>query len=279
MGDASDDDPPRALGRRRVLLGLAGVAGVAAVGGVGLAVAPDRLKERIGLGPDPFIPDAPEGRVRLEHVRSEARGSEVELFTAVPAGHGAGRGLPVVVILHGASATPADYRGFGFGRFLTRAVQLGAPPFVLAGAEGGRLRWERDDATGDDPHRMVVEELPEWLAARGFDADRRAVWGWSMGGFGALRLAETDPDWMRATAAFSPAIAEGDPVFEGLDRLDGSRLGVWCGDDDPFRDATGALVRACRPGPAVASFSDGGHTRAYWNDHTLAALRFLATRL
>ncbi|MBV9951611.1 MAG: esterase, partial [Acidimicrobiia bacterium] len=120
---------------------------------------------------------------------------------------------------------------------------------------------------------------PRWLDARGFDAERRAVWGWSMGGFGALRLAETDRGWMRATAAFSPAIASGDAVFSDVARLAGSELGVWCGDDDPFRHATQELVDRCRPEPAVVSFSPGGHTRNYWNDHTLAALRFLAAHL
>jgi S-formylglutathione hydrolase FrmB len=262
-----------------VLFGLAGVAGLAVVGGTAVVVAPDRIKDRLGLGPDPFIPDAPEGRITLEHVRSEARHRSVELFTAVPAGHGDGEGLPVVVVLHGASATPADFQGFGFGRFLTEAVRRGTPPFVLAGAEGARFGWRPNPTADDDPYRMVVDELPRWLTQRGFDADRRAVWGWSMGGHGALRLAETDPDWMRATAAFSPAIAAGDEVFDGVARLDGSRLGVWCGDDDPFHDATEALADRCRPKPAVVSFSPGGHTRAYWNDHTLAAFRFLARHL
>jgi hypothetical protein len=53
-------------------------------------------------------------------------------------------------------------------------------------------------------------------------------------------------------------------------------LAAACGDDDPFRDASQELVDRCRPEPSVVSFSPGGHTRAYWNDHTLAAFRFLA---
>ena len=66
-----------------------------------------------------------------------ARGQTVDLFTAVPAGYGDGAGLPVVVILHGASATAKDFQPFGLARFLTQAVRDGAEPFVLAGADGG----------------------------------------------------------------------------------------------------------------------------------------------
>jgi hypothetical protein len=45
-------------------------------------------------------------------------------------------------------------------------VQLGTPPFVLAGADGGSLFWQPDGS--DNPQRMVLEELPRWLSARGF---------------------------------------------------------------------------------------------------------------
>jgi hypothetical protein len=69
---------------------------------------------------------------------------------------------------------------FGFGRFLTDAVQRGAKPFVLAGATGGVLRWE--PSGNDDPRAMVHDELPPWCKERGFDTARIALWGWSMGG-------------------------------------------------------------------------------------------------
>jgi len=265
--------------RRRFLLGGAGAAGLAALGGTGYALLPRGVKVRLGLvsEPDPFIPDAAEGVVRLETVRSVARGREVNLFTAVPEGHGDGAGLPVVVVLHGASATAADFQPFGLGRFLTAAVDLGAEPFVLAGADGGVLRWE--PATGDDPQRMVVAEMPVWLRERGFDADRRALWGWSMGGYGALRIAEVNPGWAAAVAAFSPAVAVGDAVFEGADALATVPLGIWCGTDDRLFDDVEALVATLPQTPEIESYAPGGHTRAYWNDQTLEAFTFLADHL
>lgn len=140
----------------------------------------------------------------------------------------------MVVILHGASATASDFQPFGLARFLTAAVQDGAAPFVLAGADGGVLQWQPDTASGDDPQTMVVNEMPQWLAERGFDANRRALWGWSMGGSGSLRLAQLYPEWARGVAAFSPALSSGDAVVSDADLLADVRLGVWCGTEDSF---------------------------------------------
>lgn len=271
------------LTRRRLLLGAAGVGGVAVAAAGGFALAPQRFQDQVGralgLAPDPYIPDAPNGEITLESIPSQHRGQDVEFFTAVPAGYGDGAGLPVVVILHGSSATPADYEEFGLGRFLTQAVVDGAEPFALAGAAGGLLRWEPDPAGGDDPQAMVVEEVPAWLAQRGFDADRRALWGWSMGGYGVLRLAEGYPQWSRAVAAFSPAMREGDPVFADAAALATQPLGIWCGTEDSFHDAVRAFVDELDPPPQIASFSEGAHTRVYWNDQTLEAFDFLSARL
>ena len=257
---------------------IVGAAGVT----VGLAASwplvPQGVKRRLGFGPDPYIPDAAEGVITLETVSSTARGADVSLFTAVPAGYGAGAGLPVVVVLHGATGRPTDYQEFGLGRFLTAAVEAGAPPFVLAGADGGTLRWE-PQPDGDDPQRMVRDELPQWLSDRGFDASRRAVWGWSMGGYGALRLAETAPRWAQATAAFSPAVTVGDAVFADVDKLARQPLGVWCGTDDGLYDDVRALVDALPVEPEAGSFSAGGHTRVYWNAQTMAAFAFLGQAL
>ncbi len=275
------DEPPSPPGltRRRFLLGAAAAGGVATVGGLGYAFAPDRLKSRLGLGPDPFVPDAPEGQVNLESVMSQARSKQVDLFTAVPEGYGDGAGLPVVVILHGASATAADYRAYGFGRFLTQAVRDGAQPFVLAGADGGVLRWEKDPTSSDDPQRMVVEELPGWLSDRGYEATRRALWGWSMGGYGTLNIAEDHPSWARAAAAFSPAMSEQDAVFDNVDALGGLSLGVWCGTEDSYYQPTQEFVTRLPSPPSIASYSHGVHGRVYWNDHTLDAFAFLAKHL
>ena len=174
---------------------------------------------------EPIVPDAPAGDERVVRRDSAMRGRPVDFYTAVPAGHGAGRGLPVCIVLHGASKTAADFPGLGFGRFLTDAVRRGVPPFVLAGATGDRLNWR--PAGGDDPQAMVRAEIPRWCADRDFDTRRIALLGWSMGGYGALLLAETYPGLARSVAAFSPAVCRGGDVFAAAGRLRDTPVGLW----------------------------------------------------
>ena len=266
------------LTRRGLLAGAAGVGAVAAAGGVGYALAPRRWKQRLGLtGEDWYIPDAPTGKVRLETVHSDARGVDVDLFTAVPDGLGDGAGLPVVIVLHGGTGRPHDYEHFGFGQFVTQSVLDGNEPFVLAGADGDLLRWE--PAGSDNPQAMVVDEMPKWLAERGFDADRRVLWGWSMGGYGVLRLAESYPEYAAAVAAFSPALQTGDSVFADADALVDLPLAIWCGTEDMFYNDDRAFVAALPSKPEIVSYSPGAHTRYFWNDHTRDAFGFLAEHL
>ncbi len=272
------------ISRRSILGAGLGGAAVLALGGAGVAsnVVPGRrILSTLFDNPnsEALIPDAPEGQVRLERVSSTARGRQVDLFTAVPSGHGDGADLPVCLVLHGASATAANFRPFGLPRFLTAAVRSGVPPFVLAGADGGRLRWEPDPLSDDDPQRMLLEELPRWLAERGFDGQRVAAWGWSMGGYGALRFAEVRRQPLRAVAAFSPAVAPGDPVFANTTKLAGTPIGLWCGLDDRLLPAVRTLADALPTPPAVLSYGPGAHTRAYWNGVTPAAFRFVGESL
>ena len=112
---------------------------------------------------------------------------------------------------------------------------------------------------------MVLDEMPEWLDERGFDASRRALWGWSMGGRGVLRMAEVEPGWARAVAAFAPAISEGDDVFANADALEGTPLGFWVGTDDSFyepgpgagRRSFRRSRRSTRPAPVGTPASTG----------------------
>ena len=264
------------ISRRTLLRGGAG--GVLAVGLVAAGAGP--LRERLSPGagelPGP-VPDAPVGDERLERRRSAARDRTVDFYTAVPAGHGNGHGLPVCLILHGASATAADYPQFGFGRFLSDAVTRGAAPFVLAGADGSRLGWE--PSSGDNPARMVHEELPRWCAERGFDTRRLAGWGWSQGGYGVLRLGQSFPGFLRAIAAFSPAVSPGDQVFSAVEALRGVKMGLWCGREDPLYDNVVRLEEALADPVQAGGYAQGRHTRRYWNRVTPAAFDFLAASL
>lgn len=282
-GGTSDAAQPlgRRTTRRRLLVGAATVVGAGAA--TGLAVAsgviepPGRVRRLIfGDGPTAEIPEVDAGEVRFERVRSDARGREVGLFAAVPAGFGDGGGLPVCLVLHGASATAEDLTRFGYPEFLTAAVESGSPPFVLVGLDGGRSRWEGN--AGDDPQRMLHEEAPRWCAERGFDAARMAVHGWSVGGYGSLLLAASNPGWLRAIAALSPAVGGG-LLADRVRRLDGDRVGIWCGTDDSVFASVEEFVATIPGGPAVTGFGPGYHTRGYWNTVIPDALAFVAASL
>jgi len=262
-----------ALSRRRF---LAAGGGIAVLGAGGL-VAVRRLDDP-ETADDWGIPAVPAGTVRFEQVDSVRRGSTVDLFTAVPAGHGDGAGLPVCLVLHGASGRPADYSTFGLPQFLAAAVRGGAPPFVLAGADGGSQSWSPVGA--DDPQGMLLEEMPGWLTERGFDVTRLAAWGWSMGGYGALRLAQVAPGRLRAVAVFSPAVRPDDAVTADAEALGGTPVGVWCGTEDPFYPAVRSLVDSLPEPLAAGAYARGaGHTRTYLSSITLEAFGFLGSHL
>jgi S-formylglutathione hydrolase FrmB len=201
----------------------------------------------------------------------------VDFYTAVPAGHGDGRGLPVCLVLHGGSKTARDFPALGLGRFLTDAADRGAPPFVLAGATGDRLAWQRSGA--DDPQRMVREEVPAWCVERGFDTSRLAAWGWSMGGYGALLLAVDFPGFVRSVAALSPAVRPGDAVFARADRLRGTPIGLWCGRDDSLCGNVRALERALPDRPAAGGYAVGRHNFGYWSTVIPTAFDLVAATL
>ncbi|GAA1884530.1 alpha/beta hydrolase-fold protein [Asanoa iriomotensis] len=223
------------------------------------------------------MPEARAGDERLERKMSAARGKEIDFYTAVPDGYGDGKGLPVCLVMHGEAKRPRHYGSLGFGRALTRAVEKGAPPFVLAGADGSRLGWQPH--AGDDPQRMAYEEVPDWCAARGFDISRLAVWGWSMGGAGALRLAQTFRGFVKAAAVLSPAVAPGDDVFEAVGRLRAQPLGLWCGLDDRLLENVRAFQMALTMPPVAGHYSEGGHDMDYWKSVIPEAFQFVGSML
>ena len=146
------------------------------------------------------VADVPPGPVVVERVYSAARGKHVNLVTMRPAGV---RGpLPVCLVLHGRGGNANDYIQFGLPRLLTAAARQGVPPFAAAAVDCGRSYFMNLD--GDDTMRMLVEEVPRWLAQRRFAAPM-AVLGFSMGGWGALNLARRRPG-LRAVALASPAL-------------------------------------------------------------------------
>ena len=181
------------LSRRSVLAGGIGVLAAAAAG-VGYELVQDgTLPGKYALarldGACGSAPPAPAGPVprRIEVTfRSAYRRREVQMITLIPAGAPAGRGsLGTVIALHGSGATAAVMAAQA-GPAMTAARVTGLAVICV---DGGDTYWHRR-ADGDDPIGMILHEVLPRAAAAGLAAGRIGIIGESMGGYGALLLAE-----------------------------------------------------------------------------------------
>ncbi|GGU76037.1 alpha/beta hydrolase [Lentzea flava] len=231
--------------------------------------------------------------VRYERVYSAARHREVTLAFYTPA-NAAPRGLPVSILLHGLHG---DARHAAIGNLtdvLANAVAKGSvPAFGFVAVDGGDNYWH-ENTPGDDPMKMLLDELPTWLRERGY-GEPFAVTGVSMGGFGALlyarrRAERGDP--VAAAAAISPGLITSWPEmakrrafkneaeWASLDPLrhlhatGSTALGVWIGDQDRFIVGTRRFIRDVKP--EVGTVKPGGHDDGFYRKVTPDVVRFLA---
>jgi pimeloyl-ACP methyl ester carboxylesterase len=293
--------------RRRVLtLGLApaAVLACAAAGGTELVargVLPGRslLDELDGACsvPEPPLAFSPLGPSIDGTFYSAARRRTVGYTIAYPPGHHRGDELPLVVMLHGYGKDHADALA-GMSPAQALALKPGGrplPPMALVTVDGGGGYW--NPHPGDDPMAMVVGELIPRCRRLGLGRrpGRIAVMGISMGGYGALLLAEKYPDLFGAVAAISPAVwtsypqarqanpgayasaaafAAGDVVTHAA--AFGRRpVRIAAGYGDPFYPGFRALARALPPG-AVVALGPGCHDGSFFTAQEPPSLAFLA---
>ena len=292
-------------GRRRLLIGGSAIAVVGVAGGFGLVehgVLPGKGHLDVWLGDcgsEAAVPTANPGPMVAGSFRSAARkGVEVGWTAAYPPGSTASAALPVCVLLHARGGTHRwPFDRLGLQHHLAAAVDAGAVrPFVLVSVDGGKATNWHPRANGDDPQAMVTDELLPMLARRGLQTSGIGVWGWSLGGYGALLLAEhLGPTRLRTVAAASPAIwtSYGDAqsgTFDGAadfgrndvlaqaSKLAGIPVRVDTGSDDPFAGTTRRLMAAVHPTPA-GGVSSGCHDPAFWSRHAAAELAFVGSHL
>jgi len=292
------------LSRRAALLGTGGaVAGLAtAAVGVGVGVEegwlPGRTRLRRALGqtgPSGHIPQVTPGKVVSGTFVSQHRlGAETGWSIIYPGPEA--QPLPVMVALHGLGGSHASWVDeLGVDRFLPAAVATGVPRFAIAAVDGGTTYWH-PRPTGEDAGAMVTEEFLPLLAAQGLHTDRLAFHGYSMGGYGALRLAPiVGLPRVRAVAVSSAALWENPvdasasgfadaaeyeqySVFGHQADLDGIQVRLDCGADDPFYPADRAYVAGFTRS-VVSTFEPGAHDPAYWTRMMPAQLAFVGRAL
>nr|WP_238353181.1 alpha/beta hydrolase-fold protein [Kribbella solani] len=292
----------RALLRTGVAAGAAGVAGVAALE-TGVIPGRARVHEALGLtGPDGVVPDVPAGPAVSGSFESYGRGTRVGYRVLYPDGYAASAELPVVIVLHGRGGDHTSaVNDLGIDKYLTAAVQGGTRPFAIATVDGGKDSYWHHRTDGNDTGYMLNQEFLPLLAKRGLRIDRYGVFGWSMGGYGALLWVALQ-SWQRrvrpevqavAVGALSPALwrtyGEAQPgAFDDAGDFERSQVfgrpngfrdvavRIDCGRDDPFADAALELRDELR---AAGGQQAGRHTPGYWRRMLPDHLRFLGAKL
>lgn len=298
------------LTRRRLLYWLTGGVGTVVVGAVaGLelvkhGVLPgkqllDQLDGACSV-PAPALSFAMSGPSESGRFYSAARRRSVGYTIAYPSGHGPGDQLPLVVMLHGFGD---DHSTALVGMTPTQAVALrwrGEPlaPMALVTVDGGNGYWNPHPR--DDPQAMVVDELIPFCQRRGLGAAPYgvAMMGISMGGYGALAIAERNPGLVAAVAAISPAVWTSYPQAHGANAgafaspasfaagdviahagsLRTIPVRVASGVDDPFNPGVKELLKVL-PVDGVTVLSAGCHTDPFFLEQEPPSLAFLARHL
>jgi S-formylglutathione hydrolase FrmB len=179
------------VSRRTVLLGSLAAAAVTCAGGYEL-IQDGTLPGKYTLarldgscGSPPPRPGGPPPRRSVTRFWSAYRGREVTMVTLVPASAPSERGLPLVIALHGAGSDARSMADL-VAPAMTSASVAG---LAIVCPDGGDTYWH-PRADGDNPLAMIVDEVLPRAAASAMATRRIGITGLSMGGYGALLLAE-----------------------------------------------------------------------------------------
>jgi enterochelin esterase-like enzyme len=278
------------LHSRRDALRYAG----AALTGVAAAVALPAASGSTTADGEPELPSGSAPALYTGSFVSAARqGAKTTWAIARPAGSTGS--LRPVIALHGRNGNATGVMDMGLQQGLTQAIKVGWPPFAVVSVDGGATEYWHRRASGSDAGAMVINELLPMLANEGIDSSRVGLLGWSMGGYGALRLgAILGPARTAGICAVSPALwtSYGDVdqgAFDGyedwarnnvfgLPALSRIPIRIDCGTSDRFCTAAKQFANSLGRVPA-GGFWDGGHNVSFWQSLMAADLTWLASLL
>ena len=233
----------------------------------------------LGIGPGAHI--RAQRPIAVGHIPLHRPANRTVGYTiAYPPGHAPGSKLPLVIYLHAFGGSHRSPLG-GVTLAQALAARQGGkplPPMAAVAVDGGGLYW--NPHPGDDPMAMLVNEVIPRCQRLGLGSARNgiATVGISMGGYGALLLAEKHPHLIAAVAAISPAVwtnysqaraanagafasaqdFASDDVITHASALAGIPVRIASGTDDPFHPGVVALAQAL-PKQAVVEFTAGCH--------------------
>ena len=281
---------------RRAVLRMGVGASVGAAGVWALSGLLDPLQSHAApapQGPAPFEPrtgNALPTKLTGSFVSAARGGVQTNWVIVMPPGQT--EMLRPVIALHGVDGDANQMLEAGVEDGLAQLVKAGKPGFAVVGVDGGNSYWHKR-ASGEDSGAMVLNELLPMLASMGMDTSRVGFMGWSMGGYGALRLgAKLGPARTAGICAISPALyasfADSAPgAFDSYDdyvqnsvlnvpALSQIPLRVDCGTFDRFYFATRQFVGQLTTPPAT-SFTLGGHDMGWWRLQLPGELTWMAS--
>ena len=194
--------------------------------------------------------------------RTPALADLVKVRVLVPreAAGNPGARYPALYLLHGSGADAAAWTQLDAEQ-LTEGMGL-----VVVMPDGGHDGWYTDWPSGAQPQweRFHVDQLIPWIdahepviAARG----KRAIAGFSMGGFGAMSYAARHPDLFVAASSFSGALDLGVPAGSAPSLVGVQPWGPWTGPALAWRGHNPADLAANLRGVYLSIYTgegDGG---------------------
>ena len=233
---------------------------------------------------------------------SQARRRTVGYTIAWPPGAAPGTPLPLIVMLHGYGGNHTNaLSGMRRGKPWRSSVDgQPLPPMAMVTVDGGGGYW--NPHPGDDPMAMVISELIPMCQRMhlGRSPQKIGTMGISMGGYGALLLAEkypdADPRRRRHQSRHLDQLrrgAGGQPWrLRVSGRLRRRRRGhahwraladtpvrVASGNDDPFHPGVLALAHVAAADRRRSCCRQGCHTGPFFTAQEPPSLQFLARNL
>jgi S-formylglutathione hydrolase FrmB len=254
------------------------------------------------------------GTIAERTFHSAALGRDWSYNVYVPDGYASsGLRYPVLYLLHGYGGNRGDWIGSGHIReTLDALIAAGAIPACLVAMPDGGTGWYLD-AT-EKMETALVQDLPADVGRQWRTLGTRAgrlIGGYSMGGYGALRLALRYPGRFAAAALLSPAIYDPEPPRNSSARQPGVfgapkfSVATWqasnypalwdayltggqpvpmyiaSGNDDVYlieKEAARLYGLLRRNGqPAQLRIVDGGHDWSVWSAVFPEAMRYIFT--
>jgi S-formylglutathione hydrolase FrmB len=249
---------------------------------------------------DALEPDTAGASIEHLTIKSKAVGRSLPVTVVLPPGADSGRHRPILVFLHGRGG---DEDSEQVDEFFSALADLGGRAPIVAFPYGGDHSYWHNRADGDWANYVVDDVIPQVARRYGGDADRVAVGGISMGGFGAFDLALHFPGRFCAVGGHSPALWQtgGETApgafddaedFERNDVIGAAASNpapftsqpVWvdAGAQDPFQPGDQAFADELQADGADATIKldrPGGHDGDYWNSHWGEYLRFYSAAL